>query len=292
MKVAILGCGPTGLIAAKAARNLGADIAIFSKNRKSELFGAQYLHERIPSVDPGEPVIVNYTLQGTSEGYRRKVYGDLWSKETSADLYEGAAIAYDIRRAYDLLWSEFAPAINDFTVGPDSIGRLSDEFDLIISTVPADAICKGNHTFASQSVWAMGDAPERGQSVPFAQAADNTVICNGEPEPSWYRLSNIFGYKTVEWPQIGRKPPLPVGPVRKPLFNTCNCWAGRNIFRTGRYGQWAKGILAHETYAAVIDLAYGRKTVADSWWHSVECPYGHPELAEDTKRQLGCTCNG
>ena len=59
MIVAILGCGPTGLVAAHACAMKHIPFVIFSKKRKSFLFGSQYLHEPIPGVieeHEGEPV--------------------------------------------------------------------------------------------------------------------------------------------------------------------------------------------------------------------------------------------
>jgi len=53
MRIAVLGCGPAGLMSAHAAMvatESEADLAIFSTKRKSPLYGAQYLHQPIPFV--------------------------------------------------------------------------------------------------------------------------------------------------------------------------------------------------------------------------------------------------
>src|SRR3546814_9008500 len=50
-------------------------------------------------------------------------------------------------------------------------------------------------------------APEIGIKLPY-HAQPNTVICNGEQSPSWYRLANVFGRTTVEWPGYMPKPPI------------------------------------------------------------------------------------
>lgn len=291
MRVAVLGCGPTGLVAAQAATSAGADVAIFSKYRKSELFGAQYLHQPIPGIDAGQPALLTYSLQGTDDGYRAKVYGDRWTGEVSTEKYNGMSVAYDIRSTYNALWDYFSGAINDALLDYDSVKGIVDRFDLVISSIPAPVLCRGGCTFASQDIWAMGDAPERGQFVPYHDIDDNSVICNGEDAPSWYRLSHIFGYKTVEWSQNVRKPPMPVSEVRKPLFNNCSCWSGHKVFRVGRYGLWKKGVLVHDAFRSVIGLAAGRVKVESTWSHKANCPYGS-DLAESTKHMMGCRCNG
>lgn len=80
----------------------------------------------------------------------------------------------------------------------------------------------------------------------------NSVLCNGRGNPRWYRISNTFGYMTVEWPD-GAKPPLSgVARVSKPLDHNCSCFP--EIVRTGRYGAWRKGELAHESFGKVFDL--------------------------------------
>ena len=50
MNVAVLGCGPAGLIAAWAAEQAGADVQIYSKKVQSIIPGSQYLHGPIPGV--------------------------------------------------------------------------------------------------------------------------------------------------------------------------------------------------------------------------------------------------
>src|SRR5678809_864059 len=60
VRVLILGCGPSGLIAAHAAYNRGADFIVVSKARKSFMNGAQYLHAPIPGVSIKEPFLINY----------------------------------------------------------------------------------------------------------------------------------------------------------------------------------------------------------------------------------------
>lgn len=250
--VLILGCGPAGLFAAHAAECAGLNVTIASKKRKSEMFGAQYLHQPIPEVSE-DPFQVTYRLDGTFDGYRDKVYGKGFRGTVSPEDYEGDHEAWDIRAAYDVLWRHYQNSIEDvdFQHPQDAIGFLStfmakETFSHYISTVPAPTICGDmGHGFPATQVFSVGDAPERGVFSPITQPL-NTVVCNGESDVSWYRAANILGYNTVEWP-TGKCPPIEgVAPVMKPIKTNCNCFP--NVHRLGRYGKWTKGALSHEAF--------------------------------------------
>jgi hypothetical protein len=254
-RVLVLGCGPSGLISAYAAeREFGAEVKIMSVKRPSQLFGCQYLHEPIPGATLGAGRIVHYRLEGTEAGYRKKVYGSL-TPPVSPQQYAGNHLAWDLRQTYAHLWERFESKVIDakFT-SADIVPMLSDFMpDACISSVPASVICQRGleHNFTSVPSWAMGDAPELGQSVPITPAEDFTVVCSGEPAVSWYRVCKVFGYSTVEWPGYKRKPPFEgVAPFLKPLSTDCDCMP--SILRVGRYGRWQKGVLSHEAYNATV----------------------------------------
>lgn len=256
MRVCVLGCGPAGLMAAHGALLAGAeDVRIISRKRKSELFGTQYLHAPIPGMTDRPAVDVRYTLRGDVEEYRRKVYGEDWTGKSSPEDLDEEHEAWDIRQTYNALWDTYG----DYIIHEEMNKRWVEEFmrgapragfDLVISSIPRPLTCLESHVFPSTTVWAIGDAPERGQFVPMRDGIENnTVLCNGESEPSWYRLSKVFNYASVEWP--GRvKPPLDgVALVEKPLKTNCNCHDDDDgIVFVGRYGRWEKGVLSHEAY--------------------------------------------
>lgn len=260
MRILVLGCGPAGLMAAHAAAELGHDVRIVSRKRKSEMFGAQYLHQPIGGIDCGYPAIIDYELRGTSEGYRDKVYGNGYTGTVSPDELEQKHTGFNIRKAYDDLWDTYGHYVIDAMLTPDSIHGFFDvqkDAELIISSIPAPLLCKdpGGHRFASQEIYAIGDAPERGVFNPI-KVAENTVVCNGEPDVGWYRTANVFGRSTTEWP-LKRKPPVEgVARVTKPLSNECICYP--DVRRVGRYGKWQKGILSHSAYYEVHDLLVGQ----------------------------------
>lgn len=262
----VLGCGPAGLAAAHAAVMAGRKVKIYSKNRKSQMFGAQYLHKPIPGIDCGDPVTVRYQLQGSITEYRQKVYGDSYDGAVSPGELEETHQAWDIRRAYDQLWDLYSPLIVDKSITSKWLKKQADpDIPLgreIISSVPLPSICSkpaGEHQFKAIRIWAAGEAPEIGKRFPRRaedgkliisgiEMEDDTVLCNGRKDPFWYRASLIFGRATVEWPwDPGFFLPEEDGSVvRKPIDNNCDCWPG--VLRVGRYGTWTKGVLVHQAF--------------------------------------------
>jgi hypothetical protein len=256
MKVAIFGSGPSGLLAAHAAHAIGYEadeIEIFSEGRKSMLYGCQYLHQPIPDLsDPDDFVDVDYQLVGTPAAYWLKVYGDQKIGTVSAEELGSHHKAWDIREAYDLLWDFWSERIQPVVLSPMQVADLEfshfiDTFDLVINTVPRNIWCTKTHDFKVTEIWAMGDAPYLGIRTPFRVHNDNSVICNGLHDVGWYRMSRVFDHNTIEWPSR-RKPPVSgVVKVTKPTSTNCDCWEGR-VAHFGRYGEWKKGVLAHQVY--------------------------------------------
>jgi hypothetical protein len=259
VKILVLGCGPSGLLAAHAASLAeGATIKIVSKKRPSELFGCQYLHGPIPDLNL-RTTTVNYELRGTVDDYATKVYGNrIMAGTVSPEVYGGPHPAWDLRQAYEQLYDRYYEAIEDCELMPDTVGELFNYLtpDLIVSSIPLPVLCQRpeEHAFRQQSCWAIGDAPERGQTVPVP-CPEDTIVCNGERDTGWYRVSNVFGYRTAEWPGLRPRPPF-AGVVQfaKPLATTCTCWhvsegeEKHDVLRVGRYGTWTKGVLSHEAF--------------------------------------------
>ena len=267
--VAVLGCGPAGLVAAHAARMAGAEIRIISdRPTPSPIYGAQYLHEPIPGINYSPPVRVKYTLQGSADDYRDKVYGPQWVGPVSPEDLDEEHDAWDLRETYKVLWDQYKDCLVSLTITPRHIQDIRDNHDLTVSTVPADSLCPGwnveridkdpgnwpgAHQFRERWIWAAGEAPEQGITIPYKCPVD-TVVCNGESSPAWYRMSNIYGRTTVEWP--GALPYVPIktaARVRKPLMTNCDCWLDKKYMRAGRYGAWDKSQLVHDAFNAVYE---------------------------------------
>lgn len=226
----------------------GHDVLILSRKRKSEMYGAQYLHAPIPGMTPGAPFRVSYELLGTAEQYREKVYGPNSRVKVSPESLVGDHDGWDIRGTYTNLWDTYGPYVQDIDLKPSVLhGHLETlQPDQVVCTVPRPSLCHDDsHTFAAQKVWAIGDAPERGIFCPV-KVAKNSVVCNGEKVPGWYRAASILNYSTAEWP-FDSKPPLNgISEIEKPLWHNCTCWP--DVLFLGRFGEWNKGVLSHEAF--------------------------------------------
>jgi len=256
--VAILGCGPAGLLVAHAANLQGWSFHIYSKKQKSPIFGAQYLHEPIPGVTGTDPedgaVMLSYRLRGTPESYRHKVYGPSWDGNTSPEDYEGDHYAWDLRGAYDKLWFDYGDEVvpTEFSGASWSPKVIAVErADLVISTIPRTVWDDNPDNFQQAYIWALGDGDY--QRVHLHRPDPFTVICDGTKDNQWYRVSNIFGYCTMEWSQWWNNPFASVTPpargaarVAKPLAYTGN--AARDIIHLGRFAQWTKGVLTSDVF--------------------------------------------
>jgi hypothetical protein len=268
-RVLVLGCGPAGLFAAQAAQFMGYDVDIISIRRKSEMFGAQYLHSDIPGLtDDQTGFTVEYRLTGELDDYLHKVYGETIPDRSAITRKSlvGVYPAWDIRRAYDSAWRQWfqfiqappgdtkldALALTDLILPPFGNPR---RWKLVISTIPARDICfkPNQHTFAVRDVWAVGDAPERGIFAPW-NGEDNVIEYDGTPDRGWYRASRIAGYSAVEWPE-NHKPPIPeVAKVSKPVKTNCDCWDSKNFLRLGRYGAWHRSGHTHQAYWKTLEV--------------------------------------
>lgn len=256
-RVVVLGCGPAGLFAAQAATSMGYDVEIISKLRRSEMFGAQYLHTSIPGLtDDQHQFNVEYRLEGDLEEYLHKVYGATIpdpgkiTKETLVGIYP----AWDIRAAYHKAFDLFGRDVVNHEINLDTIIHLMGSRPaLIISTIPAPSICRAPelHAFETRDIWAIGDAPERGVFAPRFSTEPNVILYDGTPYRGWYRASNIAGYYAVEWPEQNKPPISDAAVVRKPVKTTCDCWVGlrrAKFMRLGRYGAWNRAGHTHQAY--------------------------------------------
>lgn len=248
----IFGSGPAGMMAAHACYLSGYQPAILSYGNKSTMYGAQYLHEEIPELGAVRSTEITHLFKGTPDSYRAKVYGTDWDGIVSPQMFEGTQMVWDIRQAYDALWERYGGFVVKLAVTTSKLFEervpILETYDTVISSIPARTLCGNpNHEFNSGKIFAIGDAPDRDQYSPIP-TPDDTVVCNGDPNVSWYRSSKIFGHSTAEWPEVGRRrPPISgVACVEKPLRTTCDCFPWVN--RVGRYGTWTKGVLSHDAY--------------------------------------------
>lgn len=240
MKVAVIGCGPSGLAAAHAAVGLGADVRILAPKHKTPQRGPIMLHRPIPGINNDHPTgyVRQLVVGGGILDYRLKLYGDV-NIAINGDILEEGFHTWPVPEAYDKMWEMYSELIEDGYAHPRDLDIMSDECDLVINTAPAKSLCwhPASHKFASVPIALVFDTA-------YPDQIDNTVIYNAREDTKWVRSSSIFGERVTEY-----KPedcPHADLVIHKPLYTTCDCHP--RVLRTGRFGKWH-----NETW---IDHAY------------------------------------
>lgn len=268
MEVAVLGCGPAGLLAAEALVQNGHQPVIYSRKVKSQMFGAMFLHAPIPDVTPLEPEFdIDIIKTGTKEGYAKNVYGDP-SHPVSWDLIpdnDEQMRGWNLRAAYDKLWDRHQHLIVDQDLDRTALLWMQEKYPIIYSSIPVKAYCAHlGHEFKEQKIWVVhGDGSEH----MIEGVNDHDIMYyNGYPEDgsvdgvegfSWYRYSQINKYQCWEhscepqrtwiegWYQLSEG--------IKPISTTCTCFS--HFRRIGRFGRWEKGQLTHHAFHQVFEEA-------------------------------------
>jgi hypothetical protein len=257
MNVAILGCGPSGLLAAHAAKQRGHEVVVVSRKIKSEINGAMFLHRGIPGINEVEPdFMIDIIKSGVREGYAENVYGDP-SHPVSWDKFESDPFpAWDLRNVYDRLWKAWEPKIVNVEYSHAMLASMLEVQDKVISTIPRTATCTMAHEFTSQDIWI-----ERLEGGLIERVNDhNLMYYNGyTPDgkygmigPPWYRYCQINGIRSWEYAKERHPDSMLDGRVirgYKPISTTCDCWP--RVMFLGRFGAWQKQILTHHVYEAV-----------------------------------------
>jgi len=272
--VAVLGCGPAGLMAVHACKMAGLEVVSLSQYGKSKLGGAQFLHKEIPGITEAPEGKVTYRVVGNAVTYQRKTYGVSGPQPSFvsfSNVNDGDVIdAWSLPRAYDKLWDGYHQFINDARVDGQWVVDHADEFSLVISTIPRTALCLNRrvmpvpdgsepvsaHTFHYKSIRILNDRCFVPEGV-MRHFGENVVHYNGLNSNSWYRSSDLWGVKSTEFGANVEGMWLPYGDdlveARKPLSTSCDCHKDLNVLFVGRYGAWDKSRLAHDGFYTTME---------------------------------------
>jgi hypothetical protein len=240
-KVAIIGCGPSGLLAAHAAAQLGVKAKIYTIWKKpSVMTGAMYLHSPIPQLTGRKPdAEIVISKWGTKEGYARKVYGDESHPVSWDHFEEGIFPMWSLRKTYEQAWEMYKKQMVTRRIDRVQLEWVIARHDLVICTAPKDSYCLQPvyHTFRSQPIWI--------RNRPLGDCSGETIMTySGDPNHPWYRMSQIDYNLSYEY---ATEPPFNgLASGFKPTGNNCNCWP--TVLWAGRFGAWQKGVLTHHVY--------------------------------------------
>lgn len=247
LRVAIIGCGPSGMVIAHACDQMGVPFTIYAPKAKSLISGAQYLHSDIGVRQEGlYPREITYRWRGNEFTYEGKIYPHGLPKgmRTSWSRFGAHVEAWPLIGIYDYLWERHHGSIVDSEVDLAFIQALAETF-LTFNTAPLNKL--------------MPEAKFQYETVMICDgityAEDDTIVYNGELHSPWYRSSNLWGHYSVEFPvdlyYRAKMPLIQYEPrrIRKPL-TTDACIPG--VIASGRYGRWEKGVLVDESYHQAI----------------------------------------
>jgi hypothetical protein len=248
--VAIIGCGPAGLLAAHAVWQAGHTPHIYSDQAvPSPVHGGVYLHQRIPGVhlDDIPDGRVTFRKMGKAEGYATKVYGHAQAPTSWERLAVGQHPAWRLATTYGALWASWGETVQVLAVGPQQAAALAANYPVVLNSAPLHHLCYGGHQFPERPVWYLDTAP------PWV--GWNVMVYNGDLRTRWFRTSAVFGHRLTEYPcevdgaRVGRKV----------LLTDCTCHP--DIIRIGRWGEWRPGVLLHHAYLQAKIAAEGLDAV-------------------------------
>jgi hypothetical protein len=243
-EVAIIGCGPAGLLAAHAVVQAGHTPHVYSDTaRPSPVTGGVYLHTSVPGISNGRPDgLIKFSKLGDGEVYATKVYGHAQARTSWQRLQQGNHPAWALRPVYAALWGLYGAAVSRLAVGSTVAADLAAAYPLVLSSAPLPELCGAGHEFPAREVWYMDTAVDGVQ--------DQSMVYSGRWCDQWFRSSRVFDVGVTEYPRHvegARR-------GRKVLPTTCTCHP--RIVRIGRWGTWTPGVLIHHAYERTLDAVH------------------------------------
>lgn len=260
-QVAVLGSGPSGLLAAWACVDAGFEPVLFDKDIQQPngtTAGVFYLHGKcnLPIRSAKVDILaVGANARDLQYAYREKVYKShdknlMVSIPSSREIHT----VYDGMQAMAFLWGVFGPKIEHGYIETfDEALDFLHAYPRVISTIPLPVYFP-NTSFPYKIAWI------KTASYPYIVDDENYVLYNANPSVEWYRMSNIFGRWTMEYvpgyipyAEENRHPYMcrEVQKVEPALRGTIP-ETPDNFLLTGRYGAWDKSCLTNLVYERVI----------------------------------------
>lgn len=244
-KVCIIGAGISGLLAALAADEAGAEVTLFDQlPGKATHVGLHYLHD--PCGLDLEPVVV-YNIVLTNDSDKSEPYLQYAKKlnipgDNSLKDLPLRVDGWNLQQAYNLLWERFKDRCEEHTVEPKQLKSLVKEYNLVVSTIPLQRLIPGVSCFGREFKAYLGRPP--GMSRALYGNTNNVVVYNTDMDYDWYRYSCING---LEWTEgLVKGDHSIIKPIEPEFKNPYP-----NLLLTGRWGKWKRGVLAHESYYEV-----------------------------------------
>lgn len=264
IKVGIIGTGMTALVAAQAVTNFDpmSQVTIYGPNEKPVAAGARWYERNIPGVEVMSRMCKTMSI-GDPEHYADKLGNPV-------SLYFRARnnfLAYNFHDAHEFLWEKFRH--NTLEISPEyDLINDSDwsSFDYVINTSPRPNFFEksGHHLFAATRHWRIDE--NSGTTNPYATPGNhdkNLMIFDSSKDSSWFRMTQLFGLISVEFPYAKRPPIdglsleiLPLGMAGKIALDQIESgWRGaKALLHVGASARWEPSTDVGEVYAQVTEF--------------------------------------
>ncbi len=251
--IAILGSGPSGLMAAWACLISGKDFVIYSKTSdKPTVSGFSYLHEscnlplqkyKLNQIFFGSDSVCVHDL---SVAYNKKVYNkeEISSSFIKQFSYGEFVDIYNLNEAIDIIWDLVCSKIKirDISTKPELL-NVSSCFDTCVSTIPFNIFCKECSFVTSSYILSHADNSDL-----------NYCMYNPFNTSKWYRKGKLFNTYFEEYANTA-------GNIKKVLTVNSEVFKDfpKNILFCGRYGSWDKSVLTHDVYNTILGKIIGNE---------------------------------
>lgn len=239
-KIAILGNGVSGILAAKALKDSGIkefDI-ITKQNGTPKIRGFFLLHDNC-NFGGMEKVSFKVEQLGEEKVYKDKLsYGKSISSSWKRGLESYFIVGYNPYPSIIQEWYDNKHRVVNYQICPGDLKLLFYDYDWVISTIPPNSLYE-NCDLGYFKIW-VKDEPADGENY-YARYF-------GTKDTDKTRESQLWGRKSIEYAikKEGARE------VIKPVI-AHNLPKNDNLTLVGRKGQWNKNILAHQVYYHILD---------------------------------------
>lgn len=212
MKITVAGTGLPALIVAHAATKWSEwngndlELTIYGEHEPYVPLGAKWFETAIPDILVPSAIVETQSV-GDPEDYISKICSPISPyNQARADFY-----AYDYHSAHEQLSSKYHNKLFAMSIDRKTVQEYPEvvDVDYVFNTMPRPIFYpQASGSFSASRQWRLDEGREKGiYSIPGENGDRNVMIYDGTLDTSWYRISQLFGLISVEWP-FNKKPPI------------------------------------------------------------------------------------